>query len=47
MGFAQDETQLFRDVFDVIIESFISTEKTLMLLKTNTFEQFMDVLIHK
>ncbi|MGN1344016.1 MAG: BglG family transcription antiterminator [Traorella sp.] len=40
---AQDMTK-FRDIFDLIIDSFLSIEKTVQLLKTSSFEEFIQVL---
>lgn len=47
VGIANEETAKFRDLFDIIIDSFSSIEKTVALLKTNSFESFIQTLTNK
>ncbi len=40
VGITQEEMKYFKSSFDLIIELFNSTSRTIELLKTNTFEEF-------
>lgn len=44
IGIADGDMKYFRNVFDIIVESFSSLEKTRKFLKTDTFEEFMNIL---
>lgn len=47
IGIAKEETALFRDLFDIIVDSFSTVEKTVALLQTNSFDDFIHVLTKK
>ncbi len=42
IGITKEEMGLFRDVLDLIIETFSSVETTMRLLQTDTFDEFLD-----
>ncbi len=43
IGITEEEMGLFRDVLDLIIETFSSVESTMHLLQTDTFDEFIDM----
>ncbi len=46
IGITEEEMGLFRDVLDLIIETFSSVESTMRLLQTDTFDEFIDMFCH-
>ena len=47
IGIANGDMKYFRDVFDIIVDAFSSTEKSLLFFETKTFEEFIDILTPK
>ena len=43
IGIAQNEMRHFRDALDIIIDLFSSMDKTAQLLRTQSFDEFLDV----
>ena len=42
IGITQQEMKYFKDAFNLIVELFGSTSRTLDLLKTDSFEEFCE-----
>ena len=42
IGITQQEMKYFKDAFNLIVELFSSTSRTLDLLKTDSFEEFCE-----
>ena len=43
IGIAKEDMTYFRDAFDLIVEFFSSVDKTVALMKTDSFEEFVEV----
>jgi mannitol/fructose-specific phosphotransferase system IIA component (Ntr-type) len=44
IGMAKGDTRYFQDILDLIIDLFLSPEKSRGVLRTDTFEEFIAVL---
>ncbi len=44
IGITENDMQYFKGAFDLIVETFNSSQRTLEMLKTDTFEEFKENL---